>query len=180
MSKKLSVLIASVSERDQLLKNLVKILKLQGNSDIEIIADVDDCKRSIGDKRNSLLEAAKGEYVAFVDDDDGISPFYIQKILKAIESKPDCCSLEGIIVQRSTGPRKFIHSLKYDHWFEKNNVYYRCPNHLNPVKREIAMEVKFPSLNYHEDLDYSLRLKPFLKTESYIDEPIYFYYPSTE
>lgn len=177
MSKKLSILIASVEERNQLMQNMAKILRLQGNSDVEILVNVDKGQRSIGQKRNELLEAAKGDYVAFIDDDDNISPFYVAKTLKAIDANADCCGLEGIIVQRSTGPRKFIHSLRYNDWFEKDDIYYRCPNHLNAVKREIALQVKFPNINHGEDDRYSRGIRQIIKTEEYIEEPIYFYYP---
>ena len=107
-----------------------------------------------------------------------ISPFYVFGILQAIQSKPDCCGLEGIITQRNIGPKKFVHSLKYEDWFEKDDIYYRCPNHLNPIKREIALDAKFPDKSWQEDKDFSERLKGKLKTEVYISGPIYYYYPS--
>lgn len=178
MSKKLSILICGLKNREPVLLNLAKCLKFQGTSDVEILANIDNGENPIGKKRNELLANAKGEYVCFVDDDDYVSPLYVSKILKSIENKPDCVGIEGIIVQQGQGPKKFIHSLRYSEWFEENNVYYRCPNHLNPVKREIACSVGFPDLYYHEDRDYSMRIKPHLKTEEYINDPIYFYYPN--
>jgi len=177
MSKKLSILICGLKERKELLLHLGNQLKMQGNSDVEILANIDDGAIPIGKKRNDLLNNSRGEYVCFVDDDDVISPFYVSKILEAIESKPDCVGLEGIIIQKNIGPRKFIHSIQYDDWFEENDIYYRCPNHLNPIKRDIACFVGFPDISYHEDVDFSKRVKEHLKTEVYIKEPIYFYYP---
>ena len=53
--------------------------------------------------------------------------------------------------------------------------YYRNPNHLNPVKIEIAKKVMFPEVNFREDYDYSMRMLPHLKTEEYITGPIYTY-----
>jgi hypothetical protein len=49
---------------------------------------------------------------------------------------------------------------------------------LNPIKRKIALSVGFLDISVGEDYDYSLRLKPLLKTEVYIKTPIYFYQPS--
>jgi len=178
MSKKLSILICALEKRKQLLENLVKCLKLQGNENVEILADIDNGERSVGTKRNNLLYNASGEYVCFIDDDDYISPFYTSNILKAIETGVDCIGLCGIIVQPRREPKLFIHSLKYKEWSEDDNAYYRCPNHLNPVKREIAIKVGFPDISYHEDMDYSVRLRPELKTETYIIDPLYFYYPT--
>ena len=74
--------------------------------------------------------------------------------------------------------RKFIHSIKYKTWFEENYIYYRCPNHLNPVKRELALKVRFLPQDSGEDCDYSKRLLPLLKTETYIEGIIYNYLAS--
>ena len=83
--------------------------------------------------------------------------------------------MEGIITTNGKDPKKFTHSLRHSKWFEKDGVYYRNPNHLNPVKSEIAKKIKFPEVNHGEDRTYSQKILPFLKTEVYIDGPIYFY-----
>jgi glycosyltransferase involved in cell wall biosynthesis len=178
MSKKLSILTCTLESRKQIFENLARVLKLQSNQEVEMLASIDEGQKSIGAKRNELLEAAKGDYVVFVDDDDMVSPFYVVGILMAIKDNPDCCGIEGIITQKNVRPKKFVHSLKFDSWFEKDEVYYRCPNHLNPIKREIALDVKFPDQSWQEDQDFSERLKGKLKTEVFIKGPVYFYYPS--
>jgi glycosyltransferase involved in cell wall biosynthesis len=178
MNKRLSILTVTMESRQAVFQNLARALKAQSNPQIEMLANVDDGAKSIGQKRNELLEAAKGDYVVFVDDDDMVSPYYTQGILKAIETNPDCVGIEGIITVECLGPKKFIHSVQYQDWFEENDVYYRCPNHLNPIKREIALDTKFPELYYHEDREFSFRLKGKLKTEVYIKGPLYYYYPS--
>lgn len=178
MNKKLSILTTTLNSRAEIFKNLARVLRAQSNADVEMLANCDNGEKSIGQKRNELLESSKGDYVVFIDDDDMISPFYVFGILQAIQSKPDCCGLEGIITQRNIGPKKFVHSLKYEDWFEKDDIYYRCPNHLNPIKREIALDAKFPDKSWQEDKDFSERLKGKLKTEVYISGPIYYYYPS--
>lgn len=178
MEKQLSVLICGLKDREQLLMNLAKTLKLQGDSRIEILANIDQGETPIGKKRNELLHNAKGKYVCFVDDDDAVSPFYISKILDAITNDSDCIGIKGIITQKGHGPKYFIHSIEYKDWYEKDGIYYRCPNHLNPIKRELAKNVGFPETYYHEDQNFSLRIKDFLKTETFIEEPLYFYYPS--
>lgn len=178
MSKRLSILTPTLIQRESIFKNLARVLKAQSNDQVEMLAICDNGENSIGTKRNELLKAAKGDYVAFVDDDDMISPFYIHGILKAIKDNPDCVGIEGIITEKGIG-KKFIHSLQYEDWFENNNIYYRCPNHLNPIKREIALDCMFPEVYYHEDREYSYRLKGKLKTEVYIKGLMYYYYPSS-
>jgi glycosyltransferase involved in cell wall biosynthesis len=175
MSKKLSILICSLNSRVDKLNRLMNVLKPQLHDEIEVLVKTDDGQMPIGAKRNLLLEEAKGNYISFVDDDDLVSDDYVRKIIEATESSPDCCGLQGIITFQGQGPRLFIHSLKYKEWFEQNAVYYRCPNHLNPVKRELALSVKFPESNFGEDKDYSTRLLPLLKEEKFIHGTIYHY-----
>ena len=178
MSKRLSILTATMHERNGIFRNIAKVLKAQSTPEVEMLAICDNGELSVGAKRNQLLEAAKGDYVCFVDDDDMISPFYTFGILSAIKDNPDCVGIEGIITSNGVGPKKFVHSVQYVDWFEKDDVYYRCPNHLNPIKREIALDTKFPEIYCGEDRDFSYRLAGKLKTEVYIKGPIYFYYPS--
>lgn len=174
--RKLSILICSVKKRELKLRNLLKLLRNQTTHEVEILIEVDNREMTIGDKRNKLLIRARGNYVVFVDDDDKVSDDYVGKILKAISSSPDCCGLEGSIhSEKKKWTRKFIHSVKYKKWFESNKVYYRCPNHLNPVKREIALKVAFPSKSLGEDMNYSMRLLPLLNSEVFINGIIYYY-----
>jgi len=43
------------------------------------------------------------------------------------------------------------------------------------VKREHAIATGFKNITYAEDKDYSDRIKPLLKTEVFLERPIYFY-----
>jgi hypothetical protein len=115
--------------------------------------------------------------VAFIDDDDTISDNYISLVMEGIDKGVDCCSLTGIITDDGKNPRKFIHSDKYDSWFEKDNIYYRCVNHLNCIKTSLALQIGFPEKNNGEDHHYSLRLKKsgLIKTEHEIEPVIYYY-----
>jgi GT2 family glycosyltransferase len=144
---------------------------------VEVLSMADDRQMSIGQKRNMLLTQSVGEYVAFVDDDDMVSPDYVEKVLKALSRNPDCSSLTGQIVFSDGYSRPFVHSLRYDRWIDdhQNKVYYRPPNHLNAVRRSIAVQVGFPSWNSGEDRVFSMGIKPFLKKEEWIDGVIYNY-----
>lgn len=179
----LSILICSLVERKHLFERIYTTLNNQIimnnlQSRVEILYLIDNREKTTGAKRNELVNKSQGKYIAFVDDDDMVSEDYIIKTINAIQSNPDVCSLEGTIYFAVENPRKFFHSLKYKTWFEKNNMYYRNPNHLNCVKRDIALLVPFKEVNFGEDKDYSMRLLKLLKTESEIKGNIYIYYYS--
>lgn len=131
----------------------------------------------IGHKRNRLLQNSTGLYVAFIDSDDRVAQDYVELLLEGIDHGPDCCSLTGVITENGLTPKKFIHSDRYDSWFEKDGVYYRCVNHLNCIRRDIALQIGFPETMHGEDHDYSKKLKKsgLIKTEHWIEETIYYY-----
>lgn len=177
MGCKLSILICTIPERKDKFDLLyAKVNRLAKNNSVQIIPN--DSPRgtiTIGAKRNKLLTESIGEYVCFIDDDDDISDNYITEILKAIESKPDCigfkimCDMEGVKQTAAI-------SIKYD-WAENVDgfKYVRSIYHKTPVKREIALKCMFPDKSFGEDYEYSMRLKPYLKNEAFINEFLYFY-----
>ena len=171
----LSILICSLNNRKHLLDRLYKVLKPQMTDEIEVIVNIDDGEAPIGKKRNELMQAAIGKYCCAVDDDDLVSEIYCCLILNATNTGPDVVGIEGTMTTDGGNPKKFIHSLKYNTWYEENGVYYRCPNHLNPIKTDIAKQISFPEINSGEDSDFSHRVRPLIKTEVYIDQPVYFY-----
>lgn len=170
----LSILIATTSARKHMLTPLLNSLVSQRTEAVEILVDSDELT-CIGRKRNDLLDAAKGEYVVFVDDDDKIPNFYVSEILKALGSRPDCVGINGTISTNGWDFKKWYISREYADWSEDGDVYYRTPNHISPVRRELALQVRFPELVHGEDLVYSQGLLPLLKTEVKIEEPIYYY-----
>lgn len=130
---------------------------------------------NIGTKRNKLLEQAKGDYIVFADDDDSLAYNYVEKILEAIESGPDCIGISGVITTNGKNEKPWHISKDYGHWYEANGVYYRTPNHISPVRRELALAAGFPEIQFGEDAEYSRRLLPMLKTEVKIPGILYYY-----
>ena len=175
-----SILVCTLPERKHFLDRLMANLTPQLNSDVEVLIESDNGNMKIGKKRNVLLNKSTKDYICFIDDDDLVSDTYVADVLQALESRPDCCSLSGIYTVDGKNPTEFRHSLKYLAWdtiTEKGKqVYVRPPNHLNVVKREIALSVLFnDSLSNGEDRDYSDRMRGHLKTESIINNVLYYY-----
>lgn len=181
---KFSILICHLHSRTDQLARLLNAFHAQRKDDprqrdqVEILIDGDYGNISTGIKRNRLMARSTGEHIAQFDDDDMPSANYVRLILDALEQNPDVVGLKGLIYIDHSRPNTFIHSLACKSWCEENGIYYRYPNHLNPVRRELAVQVGFPDLTLGEDKSFSDRLLPLLKTEVMIDsEPIYHYYP---
>jgi glycosyltransferase involved in cell wall biosynthesis len=183
---KLSILILTMRERRDYLKRLKKILDPQVKqrwNDVEVLIQHDDeeSPSTVGAKRNALLADAQGDYVCFIDDDDVVSNDYVSNILESIQSEPDCCSLRGVITTDNGEPYIFEHSIQYKGY--KTNVdespikYERYPNHLNAIKRSIAIKYKFPLTNFGEDTDWSTQIFKGgdIKTEVTINSIMYHY-----
>ncbi len=182
--KRLSLLICTIEGREHYLERLVSRLKPQVTNEVEVLVAKDNKEIPIGKKRNDLIEQATGEYIAFIDDDDWIAEDYVSTILKATDSKPDVVGFNSVIIFNGEMPRRVEITLKHTNWSHKmgkiNNqehpvIYYRCPNHLSPIKKTIAKSINFPEIADQEDRYYSLIIPTFAKTEVYIDKYLYFY-----
>lgn len=179
---KLSILIPTIWKRNKEFRLLWDFIKSQSD-EIELLSDCDNGELSIGLKRNELLQRSNGEYVAFIDDDDEVSSDYIKLLMEGINKGVDCCSLSGMYFVDGKLDGFFEHSLKYKEWktnpdnVEHEIKYERYPNHLNCIKASIAKQFKFPEKNFGEDHDWSKQIHEsgLLKTEHYIEQPIYYY-----
>jgi len=184
----LSVLIASLRSRHYFLGRIVGILKdqvtqLGDDGLVQIIAMVDNGETPIGIKRNAMVMAAAGTYVAHVDDDDVVSDNYLSTIIPLLRSEPqpDCIELNGIITTDGGTSMPFVHSVKYKKWEDDGKKYYRSPGHLNPIKRSIAVQFMFPAVRYGEDYLWSNALcaSGLLRNEAKCDKVLYHYNYST-
>ena len=70
---KLSILIPSIPSRFRRFQKLFEKINAQATNEVEILGLFDNKKRSIGHKRDALVQMSKGEYVCFCDDDDDVS-----------------------------------------------------------------------------------------------------------
>jgi len=179
----LSICIATLPERGASLTLLVDELYRQierycDHGEVEIIIDAGG--GSIGEKRQRLLERAKAHYVCFADDDDAVSHDYVKRMMRGIHSespRADCVSLSGVMTTAGGVPERFEHSIKNVEWDFVDGKHIRGVNHLNAVKRDLALQAGFPALDHAEDHAYAMKLAPLLKTEASIgDAPAYLYF----
>ena len=182
----LSILIPTVPQRVNTFWELNleinrQIYLYNANQKVEIVSDAAPVgTKTTGKKRNDLLNAAKGEYVWFIDDDDMIYPDSIKLILDALENKPDALAINGIITTNGTDKKQWFISKDFEYIADFSRgyeVYLRPTNHITPIKKEIAKKITFEDKSNFEDYAYCMELKrlKLIKTEIEIKQPIYHY-----
>jgi glycosyltransferase involved in cell wall biosynthesis len=186
----LSILILSIPSRiDEATRTIKKLEDQLGNRrSVEILVFTDNRSQSISEKRNVLLRAARGKFVCFLDDDDGVANNYVDLLLTAIKENPtvDCitfdqfCSLDGEPMNVSFGMGNPHGQL----WRNEEGLLgdiKRPPYHMCLWKRDLAQSEEFRPMfaangqSYGEDIDWLMRLYPKVQTEYHIPEPMHMY-----
>ena len=176
---RLAILICHLPERNAELRRLLNILEPQIEKfKDQVFYKVHDGGKSLstGAKRNQLIEQTDSEYFIFADDDDSVTDDYVSELVSAMNQNPDCITMKGWLTTNGLNRQEWTIKLnsKYE---EKNNHYYRFPNHLAAMKRDLVKHIKFPEVWVQEDYIYAKRIHDLglLKTEVHIDKPIYHY-----
>ena len=144
--------------------NITRLLGVQITNDVELV--IDDRGREIptGTKRNEMYQRAKGLYVCSVDCDDWVSPEYVSSILEAAKSNPDVITFDGWYTEN--GRNKVDWSIKLGERYEARHdaasggkyMFFRFPNHLVPIKKSIATQVRFPDKWHGEDFEWAKKI----------------------
>lgn len=184
----LSIIMITVPERSKDFKRLKK--KVQDQIDycnlihptlgqVEII-EVNTPKvinggPSIGKKREMGLKQAKGEYVIWLDDDDNISPDYVEQVLRLANKGADVCTFNNI--------SKFEHfwmvvvmDLKTRHDDQaKPGIINRRPYHVCAWRRSMIADIEFIDANKDEDTSFITEALKRAKTQVRVDNILHEY-----
>lgn len=175
----LSVLMATIPSRFVAFLLLYReLLEQSKDFAVEILALMDNKKRSVGAKRQALLDIANGQYVTYVDDDDEITSNYVSFILESIMDNPDL--IVSPIRVTINGERDGIveSSIRYaDNPIPEYAppITYRPPHHLSVWRAEIARKGTFPDIQHGEDFKWAAQCWPYVKNEVRIDKVLYHY-----
>src|SRR5690606_1110898 len=117
---------------------------------------------STGEKRNDLMRQAKGEYIWFIDDDDWIEHDAMTEVIKGCESGADVICYNGYMT--TNGHSRVDWEIRLGHPYcatqrDGKEFYLRYPNHISPMRRELAMKARFPKTNHGEDYKFATQLK---------------------
>lgn len=176
---KLSILIPSIPSRVShkmipLYNKLQEqVSKLPSPTDVEILCFIDNKRRSIGYKRESLVYIARGNYLGFVDDDDDVEDCYIEEAINAINASPnvDVITFKEKVYLNGYGPYFLTFELGYpvNDPVQKENAK-RPPWHSCFWKRQIAQQFHFPDLMAEEDWAWASQCNAVAKTSRHINK----------
>jgi cellulose synthase/poly-beta-1,6-N-acetylglucosamine synthase-like glycosyltransferase len=177
----LSILIPTLTKRRDQLNQLIVNLQNQisgTNSQglVEILINEDQGQKNTGLKRNELKKIAKGDYIIYLDDDDEPAQIYISELLKAAEHKKDCIVFNGYVT--TNGKDRVNFKLRLGEKYEaRDGLYYRYPNHITAMKRELVKDVDFPLKTVGEDYEYATKIRDLglLKSQYVIEKDLYHY-----
>src|SRR5690606_11777994 len=102
-------------------------------------------------------------------------PGYISTLLDATKHNSDVITFTASVSLNGDKPKPCFYSKDFKRDYNTSDAYYRIPNHICCVKREISLKSSFPALKYAEDVGYAKLLLPHLKTEHKIEKVLYHY-----
>lgn len=178
---KLSILTPTIPGRESQAKALsLKLSRLIGNAPVEHLILSDNRKRSIGAKRQALVDIARGDYIAFVDDDDDVKPKYIEKLLQAIEQGADVITFKQEAIYNDQRSTVIFRAGYPDGPFINGGTTIRGPWHVCAWRRKAVEGCLFGESNYGEDRVWSLQARERIRTSTHIDNVLHKYHHDAE
>lgn len=133
--------------------------------------------------RQMMVKSSAADYLCCVDDDDLVSPDYVETIAAALTERPDYVGFQVQCYSDGVPTAVAYHSLENRGWSNLDDRYLRDISHVNPIRRDIARLVDFRRAlpGQAEDRAWveQLRRGRMLKTQVMIDKIMYHYLFST-
>jgi hypothetical protein len=177
MEPLLSILIATLGSRQQKFLSLLDVLLPQAEHSgrqIEVVGLYNHGEHRLAVVRQRLLESARGTYLCFVDDDDMVSPHYIETVGNAlVNHDPDSVGFKVFLShqeQVSTCSRARFGQKIYGHTWDWGIM--------TPVRTSIAQRCRFDTYTggrVGEDGWFKAQLLPLLGPEEFVDQVLYEY-----
>lgn len=179
----LTIMVPTLTNRHLIFNRLINQLRFQIDQiddplKVQVLPLEDNGEMSTGYKRNWCIANATAPYVTFIDDDDQITDCYLKKQLEVAESGADCGYLKGLYFINGIYVQPFLHSIEYKEWLQDKQFFYRSPNHLNCIKKELISDIPYQDKYVGEDGNWSKDVVASgrLKTQYEMKETLYLYY----
>lgn len=176
---KWSILVATLARRHDKFLRLLHGLVPQMGPGVELVAYRNHGDLTLGEIRQALVEAAAGEYLCFVDDDDQPAHDYVPTILPLLDGVDYVgFRMQAYIDGQPLKPT--FHSLQYNEWTEGPTAYFRDVSHLNPVRSELARKADFRATDPPEDVSWADQMRPYVTNQNYAgDQWVAYHYYAT-
>lgn len=184
----LSVLIPSIPARhNQMIRLKVELLKQisycrvthPALGKIELILDDSKSFRqgglSIGQKREALVKRANAKYLCFLDDDESISPDYLETLLRLCYENKDVCTFRSLAKLSNNWALIDMSIRNENQQINPMGITRRTPWHICPVRTEFAKLYGFPDSNYGEDYQWFEQVLKHCQHEAHTDKIVHNY-----
>ena len=174
----LSILIPSIPERALQLYTLLQNLNIQKDKlakdhptigGIEILFDSSDKflagGKSVGQKRNDLVQSATGDYLCFLDDDDEVAPNYVETLVRAMAHGSDIITFNSLFKCDTYWTIIDMSLSNENEQATPFRIVKRNAWHICPMKTELAKKHQFSNKNNAEDWDWMQRVLGGVFTE---------------
>jgi hypothetical protein len=178
MNPILSILTPTIKERADWLHALAHKIESQAfdcGGGVEHLMLSDNRTRSIGAKRQSLVDIARGQYIAFVDDDDDVSNDYVERLLAAAKTGADVITFRQQAIYNGLESEVHFGINNQDGPFTPGGITLRAPWHVCAWRRERVQGCLFAESNYGEDLAWCLQARRRARTAHHIDAVLHTY-----
>lgn len=185
MSPTWTILVATLGQRSakfkRLMNTLLPQLKPYGKR-AKVVALWNNGETSLSAIRQTLLMSVDTDYVNFVDDDDMVSEYYVDRVMQALEYEPDYIGWPTQYYVDGQSAFTIDNSLKYGSWHTRNGKLYRDISHTHTMLTSVAQVADFRVVRRYRAEDYAwvkqVRQSKLLRREVYIPEIMYHYYYS--
>jgi len=177
-----TILIATLGQRQQRFERLLSHLLPQVEEcpgQVNVLAYWNNGERPLAEVRQALVEEADGAFVSFIDDDDLVADNYVRSVVPALNKGINYvgfrlqCYVDGVPLKPT------YHSLRYTQWYDDERGYYRDISHLNPIRRDVALQADFRKTEPPEDVAWADQLRGRITKEHFVDDVMYHYYSSS-
>ena len=142
---------------------------------VEVLVYTDNLDVSYQEKLQTLQDMATADYTSHLANDDSVAPDFIPRVLEALEQEPDYVGFYVRYTEAGVRQQQVIHSLQCGRWLDTPERLERDLMYYNPIRRELANEVKFRGEFCDVEWAEDLRRLGIVKSEVFIDDEMLYY-----